>query len=313
METLHALLLPETAGDPMTGLKWTRKTTRRISDELGTAGLTVSRTTVARLLKDLHYALRVNHKKLAGSRHPQRNEQFEYLSAQRRYCEAQGRPWISVDTKKKELIGLFKNAGTVWAQHPRLVNDHDFRSTASGIAIPYGVFDAQANRGHLFVGTSHDTSAFAVASVAQWWATAGRRTYPGATELHILADGGGSNGARCRAWRYELQHRLCDSFGLTVTVGHYPPGTSKWNPIEHRLFSEVTKHWAGEPLESYDKMLNFIRTTTTTGGLVVNATLNDADFPTGIKISDDQMKQLNIRPHPVCPAWNYTISPARKM
>ena len=297
----------------MTALKWTRKTTRKISRELSTAGLQVSRTTVARLLTDLEYSLRVNHKKLAGAKHPHRNEQFEYISTLRQQCERTGTPWISVDTKKKELVGLFKNPGTVWSETPRLVKDHDFRSEAIGMAIPWGLFDAQAMYGHLFIGTSHDTPIFAVTALSLWWATAGRLRYPLTAELLILADGGGSNGSRCRAWRYALQHQLCNPFALSVTVCHYPPGTSKWNPIEHRLFSEVSKNWAGEPLESYDKMLDFIRTTRTESGLVVNATLLDGDFPTGIKISDGQMEQLCIRHHNVCPSWNYTIAPTQKM
>ena len=297
----------------MTSLKWTRKTTRKISRELSRAGLHVSRTTVARLLTDLDYSLRVNHKKLAGAKHPQRNEQFEYISTLRQQCERTGTPWISVDTKKKELVGRYKNPGTVGSDAPRLVKDHDFRSEATGMAIPWGLFDGQAMRGHLFVGTSHDTPTFAVTALARWWDTAGRYCYPAPTELLILADGGGSNGARCRAWRYQLQHQICNRFGFAVTVCHYPPGTSKWNPIEHRLFSEVSKNWAGEPLESYEKMLNFIRTTRTDTGLTVNAELLDGEFLTGLKISDEQMAQLSIRPHEVCPNWNYTISPALEM
>ena len=294
----------------MTGLKWTRRTTRKISNELGKANIAVSHTTVARLLDQLHYSLRVNHKKRSGAKHPQRNEQFEYLHHVRQQCERRGIPWISIDTKKKELIGCFKNPGTVWSDTPRLVKDHDFRSEGVGMAIPYGLFDRVARRGHLFVGTSHDTPTFAVTALARWWETEGRRRYPSAAKLLLLADGGGSNGSRCRAWRYELQHRLCNRFQLAVTVCHFPPGTSKWNPIEHELFSEISKNWAGEPLESYDKMLNFIRTTTTSTGLAVNATLLDGDFPTGMKISDQQMTQLRIRSHKVCPSWNYTITPA---
>ena len=293
----------------MTGIKWTRKTTRNVGKELKKAGIGVSHTTVARLLKNLNYRLRVNRKQLAGTKHPQRNEQFEHINAQRHGCAQKGIPVISVDTKKKELVGCFKNPGTAWAASPHLVSDHDFRSQAIGIAIPYGIYDLPANRGGVFVGTSHDTPAFAVAAIARWWATDGRARYPNTSELFILADNGGSNGSRPHAWRYELQHQLVNPFGLTVSVSHYPPGTSKWNPIEHRLFSEISKNWAGEPLGSYETILNYIATTTTETGLTVSAALLDGEYPTGAKISDDQMEQLNLHPHEVCPKWNYTIQP----
>jgi hypothetical protein len=272
-------------------------------------GLAVSHTTVARLLHQLNYRLRVNRKQLAGATHPQRNEQFEYIQTQRQLCAEQGFPVISVDTKKKELVGCFRNAGTLWAQRPRPVNDHDFRSDALGIAIPYGIYETPANCGGVFVGTSHNTPAFAVAAIARWWATEGRARHPHASHLLILADNGGSNGSRCRAWRYELQHQLVNPLHLTVTVSHYPPGTSKWNPIEHRLFAEISKNWAGEPLVSYETILNYIRTTKTATGLTVSAALLDGNYPTGIKISDEQMAQLDVRPHDICPMWNYTIRP----
>jgi Rhodopirellula transposase DDE domain len=300
-----------TAGDPINGLRWTRKTTLKISAELHKAGIVVSPKTVARLLRGLKFSLRVNHKKVAGKSSPFRNQQFEYINRMRRRFERQGWPAISIDTKKRELVGRFKNAGTTWETTPVLVNDHDFRTAAQGVAIPWGLYDTQANRGHVFIGTSHDTPAFSVTALAQWWISAGRRRYPYTKRLLILADCGGSNGARTRAWKYELQTRLCDRFGLTLTVCHYPPGTSKWNPIEHRLFSEISKNWAGQPLENYETVLNFIRTTKTLTGLVVNATLLDGDYPTGIKISDTKMDQVNLRPHRVHPMWNYTLVPAR--
>ena len=212
-----------TAGDPINGLRWTRKTTLKISAELHKAGIVVSPKTVARLLRGLKFSLRVNHKKVAGKSSPFRNQQFEYINRMRRRFERQGWPAISIDTKKRELVGRFKNAGTTWETTPVLVNDHDFRTAAQGVAIPWGLYDTQANRGHVFIGTSHDTPAFSVTALAQWWISAGRRRYPYTKRLLILADCGGSNGARTRGWKYELQTRLCDRFGLTLTVCHYPP------------------------------------------------------------------------------------------
>jgi Rhodopirellula transposase DDE domain len=300
-----------TAGDPINGLRWTHKTTLKISAELHQAGIVVSPKTVARLLKGLKFSLRVNHKKLAGNSSPFRNQQFEYINRMRQRFERQGLPAISIDTKKRELVGRFKNAGKTWETTPVLVNDHDFRTLAQGVAIPWGLYDTRANRGHVFIGTSHDTPAFSVTALAQWWSRSGRRRYPHTKRLLILADSGGSNGARTRAWKYELQTRFCDRFGLTLTVCHYPPGTSKWNPIEHRLFSEISKNWAGQPLESYETVLNFIRTTKTSTGLVVNSTLLEGDYPTGIKISDAQMDEVNLRPHRVLPMWNYTLVPGQ--
>jgi hypothetical protein len=308
---LTTLLEAETAGDPMTGLKWTRKTTRSISVELRKIGLWVSHTTVARLLEKLDYRLRVNHKKIAGKSHPQRNTQFEYIATQRRRCEQRAIPLISVDTKKKEVVGPFKNAGAVWSRQPRAVRDHDFRSESVGMAIPYGIYDVRANRGAVFVGKSHDTAAFALDSIAAWWRTEGRTRYSNARHLFILADNGGSNGSTHHAWRYALQHKLADPFGLTLTVCHYPPATSKWNPIEHRLFAQISRNWAGEPLSSYEIIVNFIRNTTTQTGLRVTATTLEGDYPTGVKIAKREMEQLSIRPHNVCPQWNYTIRPHR--
>jgi hypothetical protein len=293
----------------MTGLKWTRKTTRNISEELGKIGLCVSHTTVARLLAQLDYRLRVNHKKIAGKGHPQRNTQFEYIAAQRRRCARRAIPLISVDTKKKEVVGPFKNAGVVWSRQPRAVRDHDFRSESVGMAIPYGIYDVRANRGAVFVGKSHDTAAFALDSIAAWWRTEGSTRYSHATQLCILADNGGSNGSTHHAWKHALQHKLADPFGLTLTVCHYPPATSKWNPIEHRLFAQISRNWAGEPLSSYATIVNFIGTTTTATGLRVTATTLDGDYPTGVKIAKREMKQLSIHPHDVCPQWNYTVHP----
>jgi hypothetical protein len=295
-----------TAGDPITGLKWTRKTTLKISQELHKAGLSVSPKTVARLLKELKFSLRVNHKKLAGKSNPYRNQQFEYILRMRQHWERSGLPIASIDSKKKEMVGRFKNPGTTWERAPVAVNDHDFKSNADGTAIPWGLYDTALNRGHVFVGTSHETAAFAVSALALWWTYTGLQDYPKAKQKHllILADGGGSNGSRNRAWKHQLQTRFCNRFDIKVTVCHYPPGTSKWNPIEHRLFSEISKNWAGQPLESYETILNFISTTKTKTGLTVTATLLEGDFPLGVKTSAAQMAELHLLPHRVLPLWN---------
>jgi hypothetical protein len=306
-------MVPATAGDPITGLKWTRKTTVKVSKELSKGGIEVCARTVARLLDDLDYSLRVNHKKLStrGSSRArsQRNEQFLYIQSMRESFVREGLPVISIDTKKKELIGCFKNPGAAWVRVPTPVRDHDFRSDATDITVPYGILDIVANRGHVFVGTSYDTPAFAVASVARWWKTEGSPRYPVADKLLILADNGGSNGARCRAWKHQLQVKLCDRHKLEVTVCHYPPGASKWNPIERRLFSHISRNWAAEPLVNIDMMLNFIRTTKTATGLRVRATLMKGDYPKGVKPSVQQMASLNSIAHKVLPPWNYTIAP----
>ena len=303
------LMKHDTAGDPISGVKWTRRTTTKIAEELGKAGIEVCANTVARLLKQLKFSLRCNHKKLSRGADPDRDAQFGYIAAQRDAFAARGLPNVSIDTKKRELVGNFRNAGAVWARQPIAVNDHDFRSDAEGIAIPYGVYDLQANRGSLFVGTSHDTPRFAVDNLTRWWVYDGRRRYPQATQLLVLADGGGSNGYRTRAWKHDLQHQLSDRHRLTVTVCHYPTGASKWNPIEHRLFSEIQKNWAGEPLDSYETILNYARTTSTDTGLQVKAYLVRTDYPKGVKISDQAMDALNLRPHDTQPRRNYTLSP----
>lgn len=300
----------DTAGNPMTGLKWTRKTTVKIAAELQSVGIQVSDRTVSRLLKKLGFSLRVNHKKLSGASPDERDEQFSNIAALREDFTAQGLPLISVDTKNKELVGRFKNGGAAWESEPVLVNDHDFRSQAIGIAIPYGVYDMQANRATVFVGTTHDTPDFAVDCVEKWWRTEGRQRYAGATHIAILADSGGSNSAASRAWKYGLQTRICNRHGLCVSVAHYPAGASKWNPIEHRLFCEISKNWAGRPLESYEIILNYLCTTTTTTGLRVRAHLVRKAYKKGVKISDAQMDQLDITKPESLPRWNYTLRPA---
>ena len=299
----------ETAGDPMTGLRWTRRTTEKIAAELNALGIKVSPRTVARLLDKMGYSLRVNHKKIARCSPKDRDAQFAYIAELREECATAGIPVISVDTKKKELVGNFKNAGRAWNCEPVAVNDHDFRSEASGMAIPYGVYDIQANRGTVFVGTTCDTPKFAVDCIEKWWRTEGRRRFPDADRLTILADGGGSNGPRCRAWRRGIQRELADRHGLTVTAAHYPPGASKWNPIEHRLFSEISKNWAAKPLDSLDTILNYLRTTTTSTGLRVRAHLVRRKYVKGVRISDSEMKTLAIKEHELLPAWNYTLTP----
>jgi hypothetical protein len=299
----------DTAGDPMTGIRWTRRTTEKIAEELGKIGILVCANTVGKLLKELNYRLRVNHKKLSGRSDPGRDAQFAYIAAQRQTFAGLGLPVVSVDSKKRELVGNFKNAGTNWCTVPTLVNDHDFRSDAEGVALPYGVYDPVANHGCLFVGTTHDTPQFAVDNLVRWWNYHGRRRYPGADRLLVLADGGGSNGARTRAWKHSLQARLCDRHQLSVTVCHYPTSASKWNPIEHRMFSEISKNWAGRPLDSYRTILNYARTTRTKTGLRIDAYLIDSDYTTGVKISDAAMKQLRLQPHDTQPTRNYTLSP----
>ncbi len=299
----------DTAGDPVSGIKWTRRTTGTISEQLATLGIKVSGNTVGRLLKQMDFKLRVNRKQIATSRSPDRNQQFLYIAEQRELFAAQGLPIISVDAKKKELIGNFKNNGAKWDREPVPVKDHDFRSEAKALATPYGIYDTRANLGSVYLGISHDTPAFAVDAIAQWWLQEGCQRYPAARELFILADGGGSNGSRCRAWKKALQDTVCTPLGLKVTVSHYPPGTSKWNPIEHRLFSQITRNWAGEPLTDIDKALNFIRTTTTKTGLVVTAQLIAENYDKGIRITDTQMRLLNLAPHDTLGRWNYTLHP----
>ena len=234
----------DTAGDPITGLRWSRRTTAKVALALGDFGIRVSPNTVARLLHQMGYSLRVNHKKLSTDHSPDRNDQFLYLSDLRERFQRRGHPIISVDTKKRELVGAFKNPGARWDLSPRLVNDHDFRSDATGVAIPYGIYDLLGNRGSVVVGVSHDTPAFAAHAISHWWQREGSLRYPRSRQILILSDTGGSNGCRCRAWKTELQAQLADSFGLILTVAHYPTGASKWNPIEHRLFSEISKNWA---------------------------------------------------------------------
>jgi len=309
IDAIHKLMEKETAGDPISGLKWTRKTTAKIARQLRRLGITVSRNTVGRLLRQMKYCLRTNRKTISSGSTADRDRQFRYLCRQRGRFEKRGDPVLSVDAKKREMIGNFKNPGAKWERSRTDVKDHYFRSEATGIGIPYGIYDIQANRGSVFLGTSHETSAFAVSCLRKWWQAEGHKRYPRSSHILILADTGGSNGARVGAWKQEIQRQLCDGLGLIVTVSHFPSGASKWNPIEHRLFSQISRNWAAEPLDSYEKALKFIRTTTTTTGLKVTAHLDTATYPTGVKVSKQELEQLSIRQKRVLPKWNYTISP----
>ncbi len=290
--------------------QWVRSSLRSLSRRLGEAGHPVSPPTVGRLLADLDYALHVNTKQLeARAEHADRDTQFTYIAAQRQAFRDAGLPIISVDTKKKELIGNFKNAGHAWGQAAEVVNVHDFPHAAVGRAVPYGIYDLTHNHGMVYLGASGDTPQFAVAAIARWWEERGREVFPQAAQLLILADAGGSNGCRPRLWKQQLQEHLSDRLGMTVTVCHYPTGCSKWNPIEHRLFSHISMNWAGKPLRTWDLMLGYIRGTTTTTGLVVDAFRLDGSYATGHRVSDDEMQTLNLTRHDICPTWNYTIRP----
>jgi len=293
----------------MTGLKWSRRTTGKIAALLEETGIFVSSNTVARLLHQMDYSLRVNHKILPTDSSPDRDLQFEYISELRTCFQRRHHPIISVDTKKRELVGNFKNPGTRWGRCPIPVNDHDFRTDSIGVAIPYGIYDLLANRGSIFLGISHDTACFAARSIARWWSREGLCRYPRTGRLLILADTGGSNSCRTYAWKTEIQKQLCNRFDLTVTIAHYPTGTSKWNPVEHRLFSEISKNWAGEPLTSYEKILKFIRTTNTQTGLRVTAYLDRTQYDTGLAPTSDERTLLRLIPHDTLPQWNYTIAP----
>ena len=303
------MVAPETAGDPTSNQKWVRSSLRQLSRRLGEAEHPASPPTVGRLLKKQDYSLKANVKKKAGKDHPDRNKQFEYIETQKQAFQAAELPSISVDTKKKELIGNFKNAGRAWCQEPEYVNVHDFPQDAVGRAVPYGIYDLIHNRGCVYVGTSADTPQFAVDVIAAWWENEGKIVFPEADQLLILADAGGSNGYRLRVWKHQLQEQLSDQFGLAVTVCHYPTGCSKWNPIDHRLFSHISINWAGRPLRTFDTMLAYIRGTTTTTGLTVKAFLLEGVYETGQRVSDAEMKRLNLERHTVCPDWNYTFRP----
>jgi len=289
--------------------KWLNCRLRDIQEQLEQQERGVSLPVISRLLQAHDYHLRSNRKETEGKQHPDRNRQFEYIQQQSGQHKDTGQPMISVDTKKKELIGDFKNAGQIWCQEPERVNVHDFKQDAMGKAVPYGLYDEQNNRGTVYVGQSADTATFAVDNIAHWCATEMKERFSEATRLMIKADDGGSNGSRLRVWKQQLQEKVADAFGITVTVCHYPTGTSKWNPIEHRLFSEISKTWAGCPLRTFDLALGYIHDTKTETGLKVQAHLVTNKYATGAKVSKAVMASLNLKRHEVCPQWNYTISP----
>jgi hypothetical protein len=281
-----------------------------LASDLQRQGFAVGRQTVAGLLRHLGYSLQANRKMLEGKQHPDRDAQFRFIARRVRDFQRRGEPVVSVDTKKKELVGNFKNNGKTWRQRgrPELVRVHDFQDRELGKAIPYGVYDVTANAGWVSVGVDHDTAEFAVETIRRWWRRMGQRRYPRAAELLITADGGGSNGSRCRLWKVALQ-RLADETGLTIAVCHFPPGTSKWNKIEHRLFSHITLHWRGQPLVNHEVIVNLIGHTTNAHGLTVRAALDSRSYPTGVKVTADQWQQVNLQPARFHGEWNYTIRP----
>jgi len=307
---LETLIEPGTRGDPESPLRWTSKSTRRLAEELTQRRHPVAARTVASLLQQAGYSLQANRKTREGSRHPDRNAQFEYLNAQVKRHLSRGQPAISVDTKKKELVGDFKNAGREWRPkgQPQEVRVHDFEDAALGKVVPYGVYDILNNQGWVSVGIDHDTAQFATNSIRRWWSEMGSRRFPRARSLLITADGGGSNGSRSRLWKTSLQE-LADELGLEIVVCHFPPGTSKWNKIEHRLFSFITQNWRGQPLVSQQAIVSLIASTTTKTGLVVKAALDTTPYEKGIKVSDEELAKVRIVPHRFHGEWNYSISP----
>jgi Rhodopirellula transposase DDE domain len=307
---LEALVEPDSRGDPMSPLRWTCKSTRQLADTLTRRGHTVSHTVVAQLLHEADYSLQANVKTLEGAQHPERDAQFRYLNEQVKAFLAEGLPVISVDTKKKELVGTYKNGGREWRPQgePEQVNVHDFPDPKVGKAIPYGIYDVGRNAGWVNVGQDHDTASFAVASLRRWWQTIGSKVYPETRRLLICADGGGSNGYRLRLWKVEIQ-RLADETGLEVVVCHLPPGTSKWNKIEHRLFSHISMNWRGRPLVSHEVVVQLIGATTNQGGLQVQAQLDTGQYPTKVKVTDAELAAVQLTPHSFHGEWNYTITP----
>jgi hypothetical protein len=312
LEDLDRLVDPATRGDPESPLRWTCKSVRRLAEELQREGHAVSYQTVAELLHAMDYSLQANQKTLEGSQHADRDEQFEHINRKAQRYLKQGQPVISVDTKKKELVGDFKNAGREWQAkgdpEPVRVHDFEIREPDKGKVAPYGVYDLGRNVGWVSVGVDHDTAAFAVESIRRWWRWMGRPSYPKATRLLITADSGGSNGARVRLWKWELQ-QLADETGLEVAVCHFPPGTSKWNKIEHRLFSFISQNWRGKPLISHEVIINLIAATTSKTGLSVKSDLDPNIYPAGVKVSDQQMAELRLRRGTFHGDWNYSLLP----
>lgn len=310
LAALDALVEPTTRGDPMTPLRWTCLSVRSLAQALVKQGHKLSPQKVADLLHEMGYSLQSNRKVIEGASHPDRDAQFLHISRTVKTFQKQGQPVISVDTKKKELVGNFRNAGQEWSPKgkPTEVEDHDFPKEELGKAIPYGVYDLACNNAWVNVGVDHDTPEFAVASIRQWWTEMGKGIYPKATELLITADGGGSNGYRTRMWKVALQG-LSDETGLSISVAHFPPGTSKWNRIEHRLFCHITQNWRGRPLVSREVVVSLIAATTTSKGLTVNAALDLRAFPTGVKVTDEALARVNLKTGDFHGEWNYTIAP----
>ena len=307
---LEKLVDPLTRGDPCSALRWTCKSRAKLTGALVKAGWQVSSTTVGRLLHELGYSLQSVRKSREGASHPERNAQFEHINATADECLQRHQPVVSVDTKKKELVGEFKNAGREWQpkNKPETALVHDFPHDASGKAIPYGIYDMGRNEAWVNVGRDHDTPAFAVASIRRWWKAMGKRAYPNAEELFITADAGGSNGYRSHAWKHELQ-KFADETRLKVRVSHFPPGTSKWNKIEHRLFCHITKNWRGKPLRSFETIVDSIGNTRTATGLRVKAKLDKRTYPTGVKIPAAEMKALSLHRLDFQGEWNYELHP----
>ena len=306
---MRQLVREQTAGSPASDRKWVRHSVAYVSRQLQQQGYDISPTTVYRLLDDLGYSLKANRKRFTGPAHPDRDQQFEYIANQQRRFGILGCPVISVDAKHKELMGNFRNPGRVWCRHAEEVNAHDFLDDASGRVVPYGVYEPRRDRGHVYVGLSAATAAFAVDALSRWWRDEGRRSYPDADALLLLCDAGGCNSCRGRLWKQQLQEKLADRWGLWVTVCHYPRGASKWNPVEHRLFSRISINWAGKPLRSLATVLACIRGTKTEAGSAVRATVLPGTYATGIRVSDAEMETLRLQRHSVCPQWNYTIKP----
>jgi hypothetical protein len=310
---LEEMLSDEVAGSPEGQAIWVRSSCRKLAEQLKERGFVMSYRTVWLILKRMGFSMKTHIRNRRGlTSNPEgRDEQFRYIASQRKaFCQA-GLPVISVDTKKKELIGNFRNPGKTWCRRPREVNEQVYASQAQCLAVPFGVYDVGKNTGYVVVGMSYNTSEFAVSSISKWWEDEGRMVYPGTSQLLIVADGGGGNGNRSRAWRWNLHERICNSYRLTVTVCHYPPGCSKWNPVERRLFSQITTNWAGKPLRSLAIMLAYIRGTTTTTGLTVKAILDRGTYPKGQRVSQKEMDALDLTPHEVHPEWNYTIGPSQ--
>jgi len=312
MNDLEALIEPVTRGDPESPLRWTAKSVRNLSRELNDQGHKTSHRMVAELLKDLGYSLQANRKTTEGTSNPDRNEQFENIYKTVKIFQKAGEPVISVDTKKKELVGDFKNIGKELRQkrNPEKVRVHDFQDKELGKVAPYGIYDQTLNTGWVNVGIDHDTSSFAVESIRRWWNAMGKDCYPAATKLFVTADSGGSNGSRVRLWKVELQ-RLSDELGLEIHVSHFPPGTSKWNAIEHKLFSYISQNWRGKPLVSHEVIVKLISATKTQGGLTVHCELDKNKYPKGIKVTDEQMEALNIKRKKFRGEWNYSIRPTK--